>query len=209
MSRSTCMTGWQVSVAQPFLISLYYKAKIVSDINELHRNLRSCLKLHFTTIKARLTCWLLWDWCCLEAREASWQGSGVPSGNTFTWHLQVAEACVLLAVAVTSPASDSAQSLRRKVHVPYWSLSTKRDPQLTTWRIKNYYCPLINQLYITLQDPKLILTILSWCFKLLCCWEAASQTHTYGQSGGRLQLLRASREDYPGLWVALDLALEG
>ncbi|MPC37456.1 hypothetical protein E2C01_030935 [Portunus trituberculatus] len=74
----------------------------------------------------RLTCWLFWDFCCLEEREASWQGSGVPSGNTFTWHLQVAEASVLLAVAVTSPASTRAQSLRRKL-ISYTPMAKREE----------------------------------------------------------------------------------
>lgn len=68
------------------------------------------------------TCWL--D-CGRDSREPSWRGSGVPSGSTFTWHLQVVVARVLVAVAVTSPASASVQSVSRSVHVPYWSLSGK------------------------------------------------------------------------------------
>lgn len=79
----------------------------------LHRQ-RSTQEVH--------TCWL--D-CGRDNREPSWRGSGVPSGSTFTWHLQVVVARVLVAVAVTSPASASVQSVSRSVHVPYWSLSGK------------------------------------------------------------------------------------
>lgn len=131
---------------------------MISNITEPYRSLTSYSKLYFMTIKVRQTCWLLWDLCCLEEREASWQGRGVPSGNTFTWHLQVVEASVLLAVAITSPASTSAQSVRRKVQVPYWSLSTKLNKEL-----KNYYCHHINQLHIKFmqQDSKWVLIMLS------------------------------------------------
>lgn len=79
------------------------------------------------------TCWL--D-CGLDRREASWRGSGVPSGNTFTWHLQVVVARLLLAVATTSPVSASAQSVSRSVHVPYWSLSVGKGQD--TYHKKQY-----------------------------------------------------------------------